>query len=431
MKVLEKQLCGLKQFIKLEDNMLIKIPRRRVSISFYEILTFIKFLFLGKLKQGKEIERFEKEFAKYIGVKYAVPTYSGKQALYLILKSLNLKRGDEILIPSYTASSVPVTILYAGFKPKFVDVDFKTFNINPNLVEKMITKRTKAIIATHIHGLPCDMDALSKICKKYDILLIEDCAHALGAEYKGRKIGSFGKASFFSFGLGKHLSTFGGGIIVSNDFKLIQKVREYIRKCEFPSNFELFLKLLKTMFVSIFTNPVVFSFFIYPIIRISRHDFISELFETKISPYKKIPKEYKKRFSNFQAFVGLHRMNLIENNLSRRIENALILKKGLKKLKEIKFQEYSNSFKHVYLDLAVFYEKREKLIKELLTKGIDTQRSWLNDCSSLPFFKKYGYSTPISNKLSKKVFYLPIDSWLDKKRIREIVKVFKSLDLNN
>jgi len=294
------------------------------------------------------------------------------------------------------------------------------------LIEKRINKKTKAIIATHIHGLPCDMDALSKICAKHGLCIIEDCAHALGAEYKGKKMGCFGKASFFSLGFGKHLSSFGGGVIVSNDRKLIKNARKFMRECESPSNLELLHKLLKTISLSIFTNPLIFSFTIYPILHIFNYDFITNSFETKISPYGKIPKEYRKRFSNIQSLTALREMKSLDINLHWRIRNASILKRECKSLRYVKFQEYSNSFKHAYLDFAVFVRNRERLMKRLLTEGVDTQQTWLDDCSSLPFFIKDSHPTPISNKLSKGVLYLPIDPWLDEKAILSIAKIFKS-----
>jgi len=406
--------------------MLIKIPRRRINITFYEIFKLLKLLLFGKFKKGKEIGKFEREFAKYLKCKYAVCTYSGKQALYIILKSLDLKKKDEILVPSYTASSVPMTIVYAGLKPVFVDVNPKTFNINPKLIESKIGKKTRAIIATHVHGLPCDMGSVSKICKKHNLILVEDCAHASGAEYKNKKMGTFGKASFFSFGAGKHLSTFGGGMVVSNDVKFIKKVRSWVENCEFPSNFALFCRFIKMIFLSLITKPIIFSLTVYPFLYIFGNNFITELFETKISLSKEMPEEYKKRFSNAQALIGLKELKSLNANLTGRIRNASILKEQLKNLKDVKIQKYPSFFKHAYLDFAVSVEDREKLMKKLLEGGVDTQKTWLDDCSGLITFGNSHSLAPFSQKLAKSVIYLPIDPCLDERKILAITKVFKS-----
>lgn len=407
--------------------MLIKVPRRQVHITLYDVLESLKLLFIGESKKGAEIKKFERALARYLGCKYVVSTYSGKQALYIILKSLDLKEGDEILVPSYTASSVPATIVRVGFKPIFVDVDPQTFNINPKLVKEKINKKTRAIIATHIHGLPCDIETLSRICDKYKLFLIEDCAHALGAEYKGKKIGTFGRASFFSFGMGKHLPTLGGGAIVSDNYKIIKKARDMMKDLEFPGNFELFFKLVKTIFLSLSTNPIIFSLTVYPFLCIFGDEFVTKIFETKIPLYGELPKEYKKRFSNMQALLALRQVKSLDINLSKRIKNALILKEQLGNLKDIKLQEYPDFIKHSYLDFAVLVKKREKVIKNLLKNGIDVQKTWLDNCSVLDDFKSNNILTPISGKLSRGVIYLPVDSHFDEKTVLRISKIVKSV----
>lgn len=167
------------------------IPRLRICIHNRELSKVVKLAFNKKLKGT--IKRFERNFAHYIGVKYAIATASGKQALYLILKSLDLEGKDEIILPAYTAASVPNTIILSGLTPVFVDVDPKTFNLNPKLIEKNITKKTGAILATHIYGQPSDLDSILKIARKNNLYVIEDCAHACGAEYKGKKSREFGR----------------------------------------------------------------------------------------------------------------------------------------------------------------------------------------------------------------------------------------------
>jgi dTDP-4-amino-4,6-dideoxygalactose transaminase len=406
--------------------MLTKIPRTQIHLSCDEIFAAFNLAIHHKFKEGKEIEKFEEKFSEYLKCKHAVCTFSGKQALYIILKSLNFRKGDEILIPSYTASSVPMTVIYAGLKPVFVDVDQETFNINPNLIESEINRKTKAVIATHIHGLPCNIETISKICNKHNLILIEDCAHGLDAEYKGKKVGTFGKVSFFSFGPGKHLSTLGGGMIVSNDDELIRRIENSLMKYEFPSNFELFCKLVKMIFLSIFTQPIIFTLFIYPFLYLFGNDLITTLFETKVDSRNKMPSEYTKRFSNMQALIGMHELKLLENNMSKRIKNALILKEQLKNLKGIRIQEYPKFLKHAYLDFAVSVKDREKTIKKLLNHGIDVQKTWLDDCSGLSPFREYEKDCPNSKMLAKSILYLPIYPSLKERDIMLIARVFKN-----
>lgn len=175
---------------------------------------------------GKEDEEFEKAFANYCNVKHCVGTGNGLDALMLALKALDIKEGDEVIIPSNTYIATALAVTYVGAIPVFSEPDIRTFNMDPNRIEEKITKKTKAIIPVHLYGQPCEMDAIVRIVKKYNLYLIEDCAQAHGAIYKGRKVGSFGEVSGFSFYPGKNLGALGdGGAIISEYKEIADKVR--------------------------------------------------------------------------------------------------------------------------------------------------------------------------------------------------------------
>lgn len=176
--------------------------------------------------EGKEDEAFEKAFAKYCGTAYCVGTGNGLDALMLALKALDIKNGDEVIIPSNTYIATALAVTYVGATPVFVEPDIRTFNIDPTKIEEKITIRTKAIMPVHLYGQPCEMDSIVAIIEKYNLYLIEDCAQAHGAIYKEKKVGSFGKAAGFSFYPGKNLGALGdGGAIVSNQKEIVDKVR--------------------------------------------------------------------------------------------------------------------------------------------------------------------------------------------------------------
>ena len=155
--------------------------------------------------EGKEDEAFEKAFAEYCGTKYCVGCGNGLDALILTLKSLGVGAGDEVIVPSNTYIATALAVTYVGAAPVFVEPDIRTFNINPALIEEKINANTKAIMPVHLYGQPCDMDPIMAIAKKYNLYVIEDCAQAHGATYKGQKIGTFGDAAGFSFYPGKNL----------------------------------------------------------------------------------------------------------------------------------------------------------------------------------------------------------------------------------
>lgn len=175
---------------------------------------------------GVEDELFEKVFADYCGVNYCVGTGNGLDALMLILKALGISGGDEVIVPSNTYIATALAVTYVGATPVFVEPDIRTFNIDPTRIEEKITDRTRAIMPVHLYGQPCDMDPIMDIAERYRLYVIEDSAQSHGAVYKGKKTGTFGHASGFSFYPGKNLGALGdAGAVVSNDIELIKKVR--------------------------------------------------------------------------------------------------------------------------------------------------------------------------------------------------------------
>lgn len=176
--------------------------------------------------EGVEDEAFEKAFAAYCNVGGCVGVGNGLDALMLALKALGIAEGDEVIVPSNTYIATALAVTYVGATPVFVEPDIRTYNIDPTKIEAAITERTKAIMPVHLYGQPCDMDPIMAVAKKYGLRIVEDCAQAHGATYKGQKIGSFGDAAGFSFYPGKNLGALGdAGATVSNDAALVEKVR--------------------------------------------------------------------------------------------------------------------------------------------------------------------------------------------------------------
>lgn len=175
---------------------------------------------------GVEDEMFEKAFAEYCSVEYCVGTGNGLDALMLALKALGIKEGDEVILPANTYIATALAVTYVGAKPVLVDPDIKTFNIDSSKIRDAITNKTKAIMPVHLYGQPCDMDEIMEIAKEYDLFVVEDCAQAHGATYKGKKVGTFGNVAGFSFYPGKNLGALGdAGATISCDEEIIKKVR--------------------------------------------------------------------------------------------------------------------------------------------------------------------------------------------------------------
>lgn len=186
----------------------------------------LKALDNGKYILGENVKKFEENFAKFCGTKYAVGVSSGTSAIFLTLLSLGIKKGDEVIVPSFTALPTVSPILHVGATPVFVDIDLETYTIDPKKVEGKITGRTKCILPVHLYGHPADLDPLGELASKNSLISLEDCCQAHGAKYKAKTVGGIGDVGCFSFYPSKNLTVCGdGGMVVTNNEELANKVR--------------------------------------------------------------------------------------------------------------------------------------------------------------------------------------------------------------
>jgi dTDP-4-amino-4,6-dideoxygalactose transaminase len=215
-------------------NMIIEYENlSNVNLPYKEkfIRVFGEVLDAGWFILGKRVEKFEREFADYSGVDYCAGVASGFDALILAIRALDIPPASEIIVPSNTYIATILSIMQTGHKPVLVEPDITTYNINPALIESAITPKTRAIMVVHLYGKPCDMNPIINICGKHNLFLIEDCAQAHGAEYKGKKVGGFGDLAAFSFYPTKNLGCLGdGGAVLTNNkayFEIVRKLRNY------------------------------------------------------------------------------------------------------------------------------------------------------------------------------------------------------------
>lgn len=200
------------------------IPYGRQTIEEDDIQAVVDVLRSDYLTTGPKIAEFEKMVADYVGAKYAVAISNGTSALHAACFAAGIQPGDEVITTPLTFAASSNCVLYCGGTPVFADVDLKTYNIDPEDIRRKITDKTKAIIAVHLAGQPCDMDEIHKIAKEHDLLVIEDGAHALGSVYKGKKVGTLSDMTTFSFHPVKPITTGEGGMIVTDNEELYQKM---------------------------------------------------------------------------------------------------------------------------------------------------------------------------------------------------------------
>jgi dTDP-4-amino-4,6-dideoxygalactose transaminase len=249
----------------------------------------------GWLTTGPKVFKFEKKFQSYIGCKYAIAVNSGTSALHLSLVLAGVKPGDEVITSPFTWISTVNPILYCSAKPIFVDIERQTLNINPKKIKEAITDKTKAIIPVHVAGRPCDMREIKRIASKNKIAVIEDCAHAVGATYKGRKIGTISTLNCFSFQAIKHIACGEGGMITTNN--------------------------------AIYANRAK-SLRLYGVDRRTWQNYHLRGFKLP----QAVSLGYKYNWNDIHASIGLHQLDRIDRQLKTREQLAEAYYKGLKGL---------------------------------------------------------------------------------------------------
>ena len=329
---------------------------------------------------GKYVEMFEKKFANYCNVKHGIANTSGTSALHLAVAALNLKKGDEVIIPSFTMIASALAVVYTGATPVFVDAEPETWTMDVAQIEKKITKKTKAIMAVPIYGHPCEMDAIVKITEKHNLFLIEDAAEAIGGLYKYRKMGSFGHINAFSFYSNKIITCGEGGMVVTNDDKLAERTRWLKNFC--------FDKERRYV-----------------------HEEIG----------------FKYPMTNIQAAIGLAQLERVEEIIAKKRSMAERYNKILKNVPEITTPPEKEYVRNVYWMYGIRIEdksknSRDEVKKILYNNGIDS-RFFFTGMHKQPSLKEYvrkGDKFPVTDSLERKGLYLPSSTNLTDKQIEYI-----------
>ena len=321
--------------------------------------------------EGSFVKNFEKNFSKYNNRRYGVAVSSGTAALEIALKVLNLKKNDEVIIPAFSIIATALCVVKLNLKPIIVDSSFENWNMDPKEIISKITKKTKAIIITHIYGFPVDMEKIIKIAKKRNIKVIEDSAEMIGQKYKGRKCGSFGDMSTFSFYANKHITTGEGGMILTNDKNLKDKCKSLRNLC-FGTGLERF-----------------------------NHDDIG----------------WNYRMSNIQASIGCGQLKNISWIIKRKREIGLKYHSLLKHNDKIIIQPTRLPFsKNIFWVFGVLVKKgskikRDMIIKKLIKYKIQTRNFFYPMHKQKIFMKMKIFSKkskyPNAEYLAANGFYLP------------------------
>lgn len=358
------------------------------------------------------IREYESAFAQWLGVEHAFSFWKGRVALYAILRAMRVGEDDEVILPGYTCVMNVNPIKYLGAKPVYVDIEPATFNINVSLLQEKITPRTKAIIAQHTYGYPCDMDAIMKIGEKNGIPVIEDCCLALGSKYKGKTVGTFGKAAYFSFQWNKPYTTGLGGMAITNDEKLAGQI-ESLRASEMclPRRKEVFM---------LWAELAVHRLFIYPRTtalaqRVFRYltrkgVVVGSSSSSEFQP--EMARDFFKAASAVQARSGPRQLQKIAQNISHR-ETMAQLYDGLFEQKGWPGRKYHRSIvEPVMVRYPVRIAEKDAALAEAAKAGVELG-SWF-ECPLHPIetpLAAYDYEVgmcPEAEKASNEVVNLPL-----------------------
>ena len=344
----------------------------------------------GELIQGPQIAEFEAAFARRAGIDppHAIAASYGRMAFSYILRALNLPPGSEIVVPALTFWVVPELARAAGLKVVFADVDPATFTLDPSAFERAVTPGTRAVVPTHLYGLPCDMEAIMAIASRHNITVIEDCAHALGATCEGKPVGTFGDAGFFSFQTLKPLNCYGGGLALVRDATLAARVRALAEAEPWPDARRIENRLAVGKLQRIFIKPWVFTISAFPILWASSLVGANPdvyLWE-KIRSLRPLPDSYTERFPNVQAVLGLAALEMLDGWTERTRRHARVMDQALGDLPGITVPQVPPKRTHVYYQYCVYGPQRDELVVRCVRRGVDIETLHVDVCSDLDLF---------------------------------------------
>lgn len=363
-----------------------------------DINSVVKVLKGDYLTTGPIVSEFENSVAKYVGTKYAVAVSNGTAALHMACYAAGISEGDEVLVPAITFAASSNCVLYCGGKPVFIDIDPKSYNIDINKIKEKITSKTKAIIPVDFAGQSVDMDSILKIAEEYNLIVIEDAAHALGSEYKNEKVGSKAHMTEFSFHPVKPITTGEGGVVVTNSKELYEKMILF-RSHGITRNSDLMIENQGPWY------------------------------------YEQIDLGYNYRLTDIQSALGLSQIKKLDDFILKRREIVNKYNEAFKDLKEIvtPFEnEYSKSGHHIYvllLNLDKLKCGRKEIFEALQAENIGVNVHYL-PVYLHPYYKKLGYKKgecPVAEDIYNRMITIPLFPSMSDKDIKDVIEAVKKV----
>ncbi len=382
------------------------IPPVIVPVTYEEIILALS----ESIKDGNSaVKDLEQKITEYISSKHSIATSSGRTALYTLLKAYGIKSGDEVAMPAYMCSSVSDLLFNMKIKVNFIDIDKDTYNLDTSDLNEKINANTKAVIAVHMFGNPCEMSIINEIAKENGSIVIEDAAQAMGAEYKKEKVGTIGDSGFFSFNRGKPLTSLDGGAIVTNDNNVAQKCRDISNNFSKQSKGNQSKTFFKLVGYTLIQNRNVYRF-VHNLARNekTRCDININNIGTK--------------YTNFQAELASTQLSKLDMFNNIRKNNANLIYYNLQNNKHIKLLNISSHMDPIFLRFPIRVDTsiRYDLMKQLQNNGIETSIVY-----PVALSKRYNNFSACENaeEVVKETIALPVHPQVTKKDVANMTRV--------
>ena len=367
-------------------------PRQKIY-KFYLIKNLLHFITFNLLNLNKT-KILNNYFKKHFGIKNTLCINKGRLGAYLAIKSCIKPNKNKIILSPFTIFDIVNMVICAGGVPVFSDVDKKSITIDINSIEKVYDDEVAGILITHTHLINKDINKIINFTKKNNIYLIEDCAISFGTKTKDKFIGTLGDISFFSFGIFKFISSLNGGLIMTKDDSIYNKILSEHKKFKSHDYRGLLKNYIKSLFVTAATNGMIFKFFTSYVVKLGYKfniKFINNFSKNDPNPYlqEQLPENYKRIISLSQSDNILKQLKYYKKDLKIRIENAKLYFENLKDIKDLIIPKFQDNFENGWINFPIQYHKRDKLINYLYENDRDLAIYFYRNCNELNIFKKY------------------------------------------
>jgi dTDP-4-amino-4,6-dideoxygalactose transaminase len=404
------------------------IPRIRLSLKPQEILRFICNLFSNKSEKASEelILEFEQSFAARYGLKRGLAVSKARVALFLLLKTLPLKKGGEVIISALHIADFVNMIRLAGFVPIVADLQHDNYCVDYDDLEKKISSKTVLFIVTSLSGYAPNMECIQAISNKYHIPFVEDCSQAVESYYNGQRLGSFGIASIFSLSLAKPICTISGGMILSKDENLLNEIRKIVKTFNPTSKVDLALEAIKNLAIKLATSKVFFRWFTFPSLISTRKQ--SDLFSNYQKSNKTVvlrqemPKQFLSTFCWQQAKLGLSQLETMEGREHKKVKAGSYLFQKIASNDKVRLPTNEKRGGNSFWLFPVIAENAIDLKHYLFQRKIDTSGLMLSCLADEPSFADLKFDSPNARKLKQSTLFLPMYSNISQVELDQIIK---------